>query len=48
MIPIPKPRFFTHKVPVGSNKEEYEDEIIFRQEHVLQEAIDRVSYKIKA
>ena len=44
MLPVPKPRFFAHKIPVGVTKEDYEDEIIFRQEHVLREAIDRVSY----
>ena len=44
MIPIPKPRFFKRKVPVGQSEEDYEDDIIYRQEHVLQDAIDRVSF----
>ena len=44
MIAVPKPRFRQHKVPKGQSEEDYEDEIIDRQAHTLQDAIDRVSY----
>ena len=44
MIPIPKPKFFERKVPAGQSEEDYFDEIISRQAHVLQDAIDRVSF----
>ena len=44
MIPVPKPRFFKRKIPVGESEDDYFDEILFRQSHVLQDAIDRVSF----
>ena len=43
MIPVPKPKFFERKVPVGQSEDDYYDEIIARQSHILQDAIDRVS-----
>ena len=44
MIPIPKPKFFEHKVPAGQSEDDYFDEIIARQAHILRDAIDRVSF----
>ena len=43
MIPIPKAKFFDRKVPSGVNRQDFEDEIIEKQAHVLQSAISRVS-----
>ena len=43
MIPVPKPKFFERKVPVGQSKDDYYDEISARQTHVLEDAIDGVS-----
>ena len=43
MIPIPKPKFSDHKVPIGQNEDEYFAEIADRQTHILRDAIDRVS-----
>ena len=43
MLPIPKAKFFDRKVPSGANREDFEDEIIEKQTHVLQSAISRVS-----
>ena len=43
MIPVPKPKFFERKVPVGQSEDDYLDEITARQTHVLEDAIDRVS-----
>ena len=43
MLPIPKAKFFDRKVPSGVNREDFEDEIIEKQAHVLQSAISRVS-----
>ena len=43
MIPIPKPKFFERKVPTGQSEDDYFDEIIARQTHILRDAIDRVS-----
>ena len=43
MIPIPKPKFFERKVPAGQSEDDYFDEIIERQAHILRDAIDRVS-----
>ena len=43
MIPIPKAKFFNRKVPTGVNPTDFEDEIIGKQTHVLDCAIDRVS-----
>ena len=48
MIPIPKPKVFERKVPVGQSKEDNEDEISARQTHMLGDAIDRVSYYVNA
>ena len=42
MIPVPKPKFFERKVPAGQSEYGYYDEIISRQTHVVQDAIDRV------
>ena len=44
MIPVPKPKFFERKVPPGRSEDDYFDEIIERQTHVLENAIDRVSF----
>ena len=44
MIPVPKPKFFERKVPVGQSEDDYLDEITARQTHVLENAIDRVSF----
>ena len=43
MLPIPKAKFFDRKVPSGVNRQDFEDEIIKKQAHVLQSAISRVS-----
>ena len=44
MIPVPKPTFFERKVPPGSFEDDYFAEILARQVHVLENAIDRVSF----
>ena len=44
MIPVPKPRFFEHKVPAGQSEDDYFDVITERQTHILRDAIDRVSF----
>ena len=44
MIPVPKPKFFERKVPVGQSEDDYFDEITAKQTHVLENAIDRVSF----
>ena len=44
MIPIPKPKFFESKVPTGQSEDDYFDEIIAIQAHILRDAIDRVSF----
>ena len=44
MIPVPKPKFFERKIPVGQSEDDYLDEICARQAHVLEDAIDRVSF----
>ena len=43
MITLPKPKFAKTNVPVGKSMEEYKDEIMDKQTHVLADAIDRVS-----
>ena len=43
MIPIPKAKFFEHKVPSGQSKDEYLNEITDRQTHILRDGINRVS-----
>ena len=43
MLPIPKAKFNARKVPEGVNPADFEDEIIEKQNHVLQSAISRVS-----
>ena len=47
MIPIPKPKFFERKVPSGQSKDDFFDEIIARQTHILRDAVDRVSFLSK-
>ena len=44
MIPVPKPKFFERKIPVGQSEDDYFDEINIRQTHILGGAIDRVSF----
>ena len=44
MIPIPKPKFFERKVSTGQSEDDYFDEIVARQTHILRDAIDRVSF----
>ena len=43
MLPIPKAKFFAHLVPAGRDRNDFEDEIIDKQTHILQNAIERVS-----
>ena len=43
MLPIPKAKFFNRKVPAGLDPVDFKDEIIRKQAHVLDSAIDRVS-----
>ena len=45
MIALPKPKFAETNVPIGISKEDYKDEIIDKQTHVLEDAIDRVSIR---
>ena len=44
MITLPKPKFAETNVPIGQSKDDYRDEIIDMQTHVLNDAIDRVSF----
>ena len=44
MITIPKPKFAETIVPIGRSQNDYKDEIIRKQAHVLNDAIDRVSF----
>ena len=44
MITLPKPKFAETNVPIGKSKDDYRDEIINKQTHVLNDAIDRVSF----
>ena len=44
MLPIPKAKFFDRKVPTGVDPADFEDEIIGKQAHLLDSAIDRVSF----
>ena len=43
MIPIPKAKYFDRKIPRGVSRQDFEEEIIEKQAHVLQSAISRVS-----
>ena len=45
MITLPKPKFAETAVPIGMSKNEYRDNIIDMQAHVLSDAIDRVSFQ---
>ena len=45
MIPLPKPKFAETNVPIGKSKDDYKNEIIDKQTHVLSDAIDRVSFR---
>ena len=45
MITLPKPKFVETNIPVGKSKEDYRNEIIDKQTHVLSDAIDRVSFR---
>ena len=45
MIALPKPKFAETNVPIGMSKDDYRDEIIDMQSHVLKDAIDRVSIR---
>ena len=45
MIPLPKPKFAETNVPIGKSIEDYRDDIIDKQTHVLNDAIDRVSFR---
>ena len=45
MITLPKPKFVETNVPIGISKEDYKNEIIEMQTHVLSDAIDRVSFR---
>ena len=44
MITLPKPKFAETSVPVGKSQDDYRDEIIDKQSHVLNDAINRVSF----
>jgi len=44
MITLPKPKFAETCVPIGKSQDEYRNEIIDKQTHVLNDAIDRVSF----
>ena len=46
MLPIPKGKYFRHKVPFGVNPIDVKDEILEKQQHSLLEAINRVSLDI--
>ena len=43
MIALPKPKFAETNIPIGKSKDDYRDEIIDIQAHVLNDAINRVS-----
>ena len=43
MIPVPKPKIVDRKIPVGMSENDYFNQILSRQTHVLRDAIDRVS-----
>ena len=45
MITLPKPKFSETNVPIGKSNDDYRDEIINKQTHVLNDAIDRVSFR---
>ena len=45
MIALPKPKFAETNVPIGQSNDNYRDEIINKQTHVLNDAIDRVSFR---
>ena len=45
MITLPKPKFAETNVPVGKSRDDYQDEIIEKQNHILNDAIDRVSFR---
>ena len=44
MLPIPKAKFFHHKVPAGVNPMDRKEEIIDKQDHLVLNAINRVSF----
>ena len=45
MITLPKPKYAETAVPSGLSKDEYRDQIIDMQAHVLSDAFDRVSFQ---
>ena len=45
MITVPKPTFAETNVPVGISKDDYREEISDMQSHVVNDAIDRVSFR---
>ena len=45
MVPLPKPKFAETNVPIGKSIADYRKEIIDMQAHVLNDAIDRVSFR---
>ena len=45
MISLPKPKFAETNVPIGISEDDYRNEIIDMQAHVLKDAIDRVSFR---
>jgi len=45
MIPLPKPKLAETNVPIGKSEDDYKNEIIDKQTHVLSDAIDRVSFR---
>ena len=44
MITLPKPKFAETSVPIGKSQDDYRNEIIDKQTHVLNDAIERVSF----
>ena len=45
MITLPKPKFAETNVPIGKSEDDYKNEILKLQTHVLSDAIDRVSFR---
>ena len=45
MITLPKPKFSETNVPIGKSNDDYKEVIINKQTHVLNDAIDRVSFR---
>ena len=44
MITVPKPKFLERNVPAGQSVDDYFNEVNFRKTHIVEDAIDRVSF----